>query len=89
MLFRTVSFRECRRVQALYIREDYDIGDKVLPKDLKYLMDTDSASYKLAMVNQKPKEHPEEWDSVLVEEDRRNRGVSMEAVSSSEDSAPI
>ena len=44
-------------------------GDRVPPEDLRYLKEHDMTAYLLALVTRKPKEDPEDKDSVLSEED--------------------
>lgn len=63
------SLRELRNCQKIFAR--VRAGDKVPEEDLRYLMQKDPAGYRLAMATRKPKEHPEEHDSVLTDEDRK------------------
>lgn len=64
------ALRELRNCQKIFAR--IRAGDKVPEEDLRYLMQKDPAGYRLAMATRKPKEDPEEWDSVLTDEDRQH-----------------
>ena len=79
----------CQKIAASIMR-----GDKVPPKDLKFLMENDPDGYRLAMAMRRNKEDPEEVDSVLEDEDKNGgragetggggESPSMEAAAPSE-----
>lgn len=56
--------------KCLKIASSVRKGDKVPPEDLEYLQDNDPAGYLMALAQRREKEHPEECESVLDEEDR-------------------
>ncbi len=76
------TMQKCQKIAARIMA-----GDKVPPEDLRYLMEHDSNGYKLAMALRRPKEDPEEWESVLDDEDR-NGGTSEGGDASAADAAP-
>ena len=49
-------------------------GDIVPAKDMKYLMENEPDLYKQAILLRQPKKDPEEYDSVLDEEDEKDSG---------------
>lgn len=55
----------CRKIAASIMK-----GDNVPPEDLKYLMENDPEGFKMAMAMRRPKEDPEDVESVLDDEDR-------------------
>lgn len=75
--------RICQKIAASIMK-----GDRVPPEDLKYLMDNDPEGYKMAMAMRRPKEDPEDVESALEEEEKRNTEGSTEAVVSGGESAP-
>lgn len=44
-------------------------GDKVPPKDLKYLIKHNAKLYMMAMASRQPNDDPKKWDSVLKDEE--------------------
>ena len=75
--------RICQKIAASIMK-----GDRVPPEDLKYLMDNDPEGYKMAMAMRRPKEDPEDVESALEEEEKRNMEGSTEAVASGGESTP-
>lgn len=75
--------RICQKIAASIMK-----GDRVPPEDLKYLMDNDPEGYKMAMAMRRPKEDPEDVESALEEEEKRNTEESTEAVASGGESTP-
>lgn len=71
--------RLCQKIAASIMK-----GDNVPPEDLKYLMDNDPDGYKLAMAMRRPKEDPEDVESVLEKED----GSREDSAQSAEGTAP-
>ena len=67
----------CQKIAASIMK-----GDKVPPKDLKFLMENDPDGYRLAMAMRRHKEDPEEVDSVL--EDENKGGGSTEGTGGGE-----
>ncbi len=72
---------KCQRIAARIMR-----GDRVPPEDLEYLITNDPEGYKLAMAMRRPKEDPEDCESVLDDEDRN--GGSARTVEGSTETAP-
>ena len=67
------TLSKCPKFAAASMR-----GDRVPPEDLRYLMEHDKEGYKMALAMRRPKQDPEEVESVLDEEDR-NGGRTEEA----------
>lgn len=57
--------RKCMEIAVRIMR-----GDKVPPEDEAYLMRNDPEGYKLALAMRTPKKDPEEWDSILDDEEK-------------------
>lgn len=58
--------RKCQKIAASIMK-----GDNVPPEDLIYLMEHDKEGYKMALALRKPKEDPEDCESVLDDEDKK------------------
>lgn len=69
---------KCNRISASISK-----GDNVPPEDLRYLQKHDIHAYLLALATRKPKEDPEEKDSVLSEEDMAQEEAADQLSSSS------
>ena len=57
----------CQKIAASIMK-----GDNVPPEDLKFLMENDPDGYRLAMALRRHKEDPEDVDSVLEDEEKRD-----------------
>ena len=66
--------RLCQKIAASIMK-----GDNVPPEDLKYLMDNDPNGYKLAIAMRRPKEDPEDVESVLEKEENKGEESAQSA----------
>ena len=57
----------CQKIAASIMK-----GDNVPPEDLRFLMENDPDGYRLAMAMRRHKEDPEDVDSVLEDEEKRD-----------------
>lgn len=56
---------KCLKIAASIMK-----GDNVPPEDLRYLMENDPEGFKMALAMRRPKDDPEDVESVLDDEDR-------------------
>lgn len=68
------AMRKCQEIASRIMR-----GDRVPPQDEAYLREHDPDGYKLALVMRQPKEDPEEWESVLDEEEASSESTGGES----------
>lgn len=62
---------KCQKISASIIK-----GDNVPPEDMQYLMENDPEGYKMAIALRRPKDDPEDCESVLDDEDK-NRSTQQ------------
>lgn len=55
----------CQKISASIIK-----GDNVPPEDIQYLIENDPEGYKMALALRRPKDDPEDCESVLDDEDK-------------------
>lgn len=72
---------KCQKIAASIMK-----GDNVPPEDLIYLMKNDPEGFKMAMAMRRPKEDPEDVESVLDDEDR---GGSVEESGGGEEAPSV
>lgn len=64
----------CQKISASIIK-----GDNVPPEDIQYLIENDPEGYKMAIALRRPKDDPEDCESVLDDEDK-NRSTQQSGV---------